>query len=173
MQQKGFLRVYTGNGQGKTTAAFGVALRALCAGKKVYIGQFVKDMKYNETKIVNYTPNITIEQLGKGCFIDRNPNSVDVVMAKAALEKCKRIMHSGDYDLVVLDELSIALHMKLLSMSDVASALNSRNPCTEVIVTGRYASRELIDMADLVTDMQEIKHYYSTYGITSRDGFDH
>lgn len=173
MQQKGYIRVYTGNGQGKTTAAFGVALRAACAGKKVYIAQFVKDMKYNETKVAKFMPNITIEQLGKGCFLDREPDEADKVMALQALAKCTEIMKRGLYDLVVLDELTIALHVGLLTTAEVLKALSQRDGHTEIIITGRYAPQELIDFADLVTEMQEIKHYYATSGVVSRDGFDH
>ena len=173
MQQKGHIRVYTGNGQGKTTAAFGVDLRAACAGKKVYIAQFVKDMKYNETKVAKFMPNITIEQLGKGCFLDREPDEADKVMALRALAKCNEIMKRGLYDLVVLDELTIALHVGLLTTAEVLKALSQRDGHTEIIITGRYAPQELIDLADLVTEMQEIKHYYATSGVVSRDGFDH
>lgn len=173
MQQKGYIRVYTGNGQGKTTAAFGVALRAACAGKKVYIAQFVKDMKYNETKVAQFMPNITIEQLGKGCFLDREPDKTDKILAMQALVKCEEIMRSGLYDLVVLDELTIAIHVGLLATADIIKALSQRNSHTEIIITGRYAPHEIIDFADLVTEMQEIKHYYTTSGVVSRNGFDH
>ncbi len=173
MQQKGYVRVYTGNGQGKTTAAFGVALRAACAGQKVYIAQFVKDMKYNETKITQFIPNITVEQLGKGCFLSREPDETDKLLAKRALTKCTEIMRSGTHDLVVLDELTIALHVGLLTTAEVLNALSQRNSHTEIIITGRYAPQEIIDFADLVTEMQEIKHYYATSGVVSRNGFDY
>ena len=169
--EKGYIHIYTGNGKGKTTAAFGLALRAVLAGKKVLIGQFVKDMKYNETKIENYLDNIEIKQLGRGCFIYENPEDIDKDIAKKALEECSRLLSSGDYDLVILDEINIALYFNLFELADVIRALKNKAKKTEVVLTGRYAPRELIDMADLVTEMVEIKHYYSQ-GVLSREGID-
>lgn len=171
MEQKGYLHVYTGNGKGKTTAAFGLALRAVCAGRQVYVGQFVKSMKYNETKIAEHFSSIRIEQLGRGCYINKEPEAVDIRMAKAALNHCADIMRSGDYDLVILDELNIAIHLGLVELDDVLDAIRSRRPDVEVVVTGRYAPQELIDMADLVTEMKEVKHYYQQ-GVLSRNGID-
>ena len=156
--EQGFIHLYTGNGKGKTTAAFGLAVRALCAGKNVFVGQFVKSMCYNETKIetlFNGTNSlwghIRIEQFGRGCFIDKDPEAIDVEMAR--------------------EGLTIALYFGLLSCEDVIDALNNRAPQIEVVITGRYAPQCLIDKADLVTEMQEVKHYY-TQGVLSRDGID-
>ena len=163
--------VYTGNGKGKTTAAFGLAVRALCAGKSVYIGQFVKSMRYNETKIGQLFDQVKIEQLGRGCFIGKDPEAIDIRMARDGLTRCATLLESGEYDVVILDELTIALHFGLLTIDAVLDALNRRHPAVEVVVTGRYAPQELIDAADLVTEMREIKHYY-TQGVLSRDGID-
>ncbi len=171
MEQR-YVRVYTGNGQGKTTAAFGVLVRALCAGMRGYVGQFVKDEAYNETRLTQHFDNVTIEQLGRGCFIDRQPNQHDREAALSALQHVTDIMHSGDYDIVVLDELTIALYYHLLTTGEVLHALSLRQPATEVIITGRYAPQELIDAAQLVTEMREVKHYYQQ-DVVSRDGFDH
>jgi cob(I)alamin adenosyltransferase len=169
--QKGFIHIYTGNGKGKTTAAFGLAIRAALSGKKVFIGQFVKDMKYNETKIEDYLHNIEIKQLGRGCFIYENPDEVDKEIAKKGLDECSALLSSGEYDLVILDEINIALYYKLFEVTDVVNALKNKAVKTEVVLTGRYAPQELIDMADLVTEMVEIKHYYS-HGVLSREGID-
>ena len=176
---KGFIHIYTGNGKGKTTAAFGLAVRALCAGKNVYVGQFVKSMKYNETRIAEIFDGtnpkfgkICIEQLGGGCFIDTKPTEADIALAAEGLRHCAEIMASGEYDVVIFDELTIALHFGLIATDEVIEVLNRRNPSTEVVITGRYAPQELIDIADLVTDMQEVRHYY-TQGILSRNGIDH
>lgn len=169
--QKGFIHIYTGNGKGKTTAAFGLAIRAALSGKKVFIGQFVKDMKYNETKIEDYLHNIEIKQLGRGCFIYENPDGVDKEIAKKGLDECSALLSSGEYDLVILDEINIALYYKLFEVTDVVNALKNKAVKTEVVLTGRYAPQELIDMADLVTEMVEIKHYYS-HGVLSREGID-
>ena len=168
---KGYIHVYTGNGKGKTTAAFGLAVRALCAGKSVYIGQFVKSMRYNETKIGQLFDQVKIEQLGRGCFIGKDPEAIDIRMARDGLTRCAALLESGEYDVVILDELTIALYFGLLSCEDVIDALNNRAPQIEVVITGRYAPQCLIDKADLVTEMQEVKHYY-TQGVLSRDGID-
>lgn len=177
--EKGYIHVYTGNGKGKTTAAFGLAVRALCAGKSVYVGQFVKSMKYNETRIEQLFANaddsfgkITIEQLGRGCFIDKEPEQTDIDTAREALAHCKAIMTEGKFNVVILDELCIALHFHLLTEEEVLSALRERAKNVEVVITGRKAPQSLVDIADLVTDMQEVKHYY-TQGILSRNGIDH
>ncbi|QSX06629.1 cob(I)yrinic acid a,c-diamide adenosyltransferase [Sedimentibacter sp. zth1] len=168
---KGYIHIYTGNGKGKTTAAFGLALRTMMAGKSVYIGQFVKDMKYNETKIEKYFENIKIEQLGHGCFINTLPKQEDIDIATEGLNKCAKILKSGDYDLVILDELNIALYFKLFDVKKVIEILNNRAENVEVVITGRYAPKELIDIADLVTEMKEIKHYYYS-GVEARDGIE-
>lgn len=169
--EKGYIHIYTGNGKGKTTAAFGLAIRAALAGKKVFIGQFVKDMKYNETKIENYLGNIEIRQLGRGCFIYEDADEEDKVLAKKGLDECGQLMSRGEYDLVILDEINIALYFKLFQVTDVVSVLKNKAFNTEVVLTGRYAPQELIDMADLVTEMVERKHYYSQ-GVLSREGID-
>lgn len=170
--EKGYIQIYTGNGKGKTTAAIGIAVRALLSGKKVFIGQFVKDMKYNETKLVEHFDDIEIEQLGIGCFITNAPNEEDIQAAKNGLKLCNEKLSNGAYDLVIMDEIFIAIYFKLLNVEDVTHVLKNKSINTEVVLTGRYAPEELIDVADLVTDMTEIKHYY-TQGVLSRDGFDH
>ncbi len=167
----GYIHIYTGNGKGKSTAAFGLALRAVMSGKKVYVGQFVKDMKYNETKIADILDNITIEQLGGGCFIEKNPADKDIQLAKEGLDRCYEVFTSDKYDVVILDELTIALYYKLLSKEEVIEKFFNTKANAELIITGRYCPDELIEKADLVTEMKEIKHYYSK-GVLSRDGID-
>ena len=170
-QDKGYLHIYTGNGKGKTTAAFGLALRAVMAGKNVYVGQFVKGIAYNETKCAEYLPSIEIHQFGRGCFIDRDPCEEDSRLAAIGLKASKEAIECGRYDVVILDELSIALYYRLLSLETVMEAISTRAPHTEVVITGRYAPQSLIDMADLVTEMKEVRHYY-TKGVLSRNGID-
>lgn len=169
--EKGYVHVYTGNGKGKTTAAFGLALRALMSGKKVFIAQFVKDMKYNETKIEGYIENIKIKQFGHGCFINSLPKQEDIDVANNGLKECEEILKSNEFNLVILDELTIALYFKLLDIDEVIKIIKQRNKDVEVVITGRYAPKELIEIADLVTDMQEVKHYY-TEGVEARDGIE-
>lgn len=168
---KGYFQIYTGNGKGKTTAALGLALRAICADKKVYFGQFIKGMDYSELKAVDLLPNFKIEQFGRDCFIFNEPTQEDRDIAKDGLDKVKEILSKGEYDLVVLDEINIALYYKLFSIQEVLEALNARAYHVEVICTGRYAPQELIDLADLVTEMKEIKHYY-TQGVQARVGIE-
>ena len=169
--EKGYLHVYTGDGKGKTTAAFGVALRAAMAGKRVFVGQFVKSMRYHETKVESLLPQIHTEQFGRGCFIGRNPEEADKEAARKGLDRCREALSGREYDLVILDELNIALYFGLLTTEEVLNALLNRGELVEAIVTGRYAPQGLIDAADLVTDMAEIKHYYQK-GVESRDGID-
>ncbi len=171
MMDKGYIHVYTGNGKGKTTAAFGLALRAACSGKKVYIGQFVKGMKYSEVKVEEYIPSITIEQLGRDCFIEHDPTKEDIDAARKGFEKCKAILKEGEYDLVILDEISIAIYFKLVSTEEVLEIIKNKADNVELVLTGRYAPQEIIDAADLVTEMKEIKHYYND-GIMARKGIE-
>ena len=171
MDDRGYVHVYTGDGKGKTTAAFGLAVRALCAGKRVYIGQFVKSMKYSETGLEALFPALRLEQRGSGGILGRRPAARDVAMAREGVERCREAMASGAYDVAVLDELTIALHFGLVTVEEVLEALRGRDPRVEVVVTGRYAPQELMDAADLVTEMREVKHYY-TRGVLSREGID-
>ncbi len=168
---KGYVQVYTGNGKGKTTAAFGLALRAVCAGKKVFIGQFVKGMQYSELKVVEYLPDLEIEQFGRGCFIYDQPAAEDIKLARKGLERCQAILKEGRYDVVILDEINIAMYFKLFSVEAVLDLLTNRASHTEVVLTGRYAPEEIINAADLVTEMKEIKHYY-TVGVEAREGIE-
>lgn len=169
------LHIYTGNGKGKSTAAFGLALRALGAGKRVYIAQFVKDMKYSECFIESYFPEcLKIEQWGASCMLHREATELDYEMARRGLERCaEMITEEGEeaYDLIIMDELNIALALNLLPLSEVLEVLGKRREGCEVVVTGRYAPEALIEIADLVTEMQEVKHYYQK-GVLSRKGFD-
>ncbi|MFO7810959.1 MAG: cob(I)yrinic acid a,c-diamide adenosyltransferase [Candidatus Delongbacteria bacterium] len=170
-KEKGYIQVYTGDGKGKTTAAFGLALRAAGAGKKVFIGQFVKGMHYSELDMIPKVSNITIEQYGLDCFIYNEPSKDDIDAARAGFFEMKEILRSGKYDLVIMDEANIALHYKLFTFKELKDALNARADHVEVVVTGRKAPVELIEMADLVTEMKDIKHYY-TKGVQARTGIE-
>ncbi len=168
---RGYIHIYTGNGKGKTTAAFGLALRALCSGKSVYVGQFVKSMKYNETQIENKFDTIKIEQYGRDCFISREPEQEDIDLAQIGLEKIKKIILSGEYDVVIMDEITIAIFFKLITTQQVIEIMKNKATNCELIITGRYAPEELYEYADLVSEVQEIKHYYQN-GVLSRNGID-
>ena len=168
---KGYIQIYTGNGKGKTTAALGLSIRSICSGKSVYFGQFVKGMKYSETKAVEYLPNFEIHQFGRNCFIYNKPTQEDIDVAKKGLEKCKKVLIEGRYDIVVLDELNIALYYKLFTIEETMEMLKNKAKNVEVIITGRYAPERLIELADLVTEMKEVKHYYQN-GVEAREGIE-
>lgn len=171
MESKGYLHVYTGNGKGKTTAALGLSVRAVCAGKRVFFGQFVKGMKYSETKAVDYLPNFEMEQFGLNCFIEKDPTQADIDAAIEGLKRIREVIESGNYDLVVLDEVHIAIYFQLFSVEDVIEILKNRPEQLEIVCTGRYAPQVLIELADLVTEMKEVKHYYQQ-GVMARKGIE-
>ena len=169
--EKGYIHIYTGNGKGKTTAAFGLALRAAMAGKKVYIGQFIKGMAYEETKCTEFISGIKIEQYGTGCIFNRKPDGEDMKRAKTGLERCREALSNGKYDVVIMDEITIAIYFNLLTDAQVISMIQQKCEEVEAVITGRYASDSLIKMADLVSEITEIKHYYKN-GVLSRKGID-
>lgn len=169
---QGFVQVYTGNGKGKTTAALGLALRAAGAGLKVFIAQFVKGMEYSELKAIwERFPEITIRQYGRDCFIVNKPTEEDIKLAQQGLAEVHKIIQAGNYDIVILDEANIAVHFQLFAIDDLLKIIHSKPQHVELIITGRKAHPRLIESADLVTDMCEIKHYYQA-GIKARKGIE-
>jgi len=170
---KGYIHVYTGNGKGKTTAAIGLAIRALGAGKKVFFAQFVKGMVYSEVKALQkWSSDITIKQYGLDCFIYQKPTQADIEAARKGLKEVSEIILSEKFDLVVLDEANIAIYFKLFELEELMALLKSKPEQTELVITGRYAPQELLELADLVSEMKEIKHYYSK-GIEARLGIEY
>ena len=121
-----------GQRKGKTTAAFGLAIRACMAGKKVFIGQFMKSIQYNETRIAKFIDNLSIEQFGNGCLLTRAPSAVDKQHAQDGLARCAELLSSGEWDVVIFDEITIALHMELISIDELMQALENRDPKTEL-----------------------------------------
>ena len=169
---KGYIQVYTGNGKGKTTAALGLSVRALGAGKKVFIGQFAKSKHYSELETIDkLLKNITIKQYGLGCFIVDLPTDEDIQAARKGLKEITEIILSDEYDVIILDEANIAVYYKLFSAEELIQVISQKSERTEIIITGRYASQEIIDIADLVTEMKEIKHYYQQ-GVQARVGIE-
>ena len=165
------IQVYTGNGKGKTTAAFGLALRAAGAGLKVYIGQFLKGRNYSELKTLKKIKNIKVEQFGRRCFIKKAPDKKDIILAKSGLEKIKKIIAKKNYDMVILDEINIALKLKLLDLKEVIKLIKKTPKNLELILTGRYAPSAILKIADLVSQIKEVKHYYKK-GIKARKGIE-
>lgn len=170
----GQVQIYIGDGKGKTTAAIGLAVRAVGAGKKIYIGQFIKDMEYHEISVLKNLPNISIELYGSGdgCFIDRTPQKKDIDAANNAVTKALQAVSSGKYDVVILDEINIAHTLKLVTTQQMLEIIDKKSESTELIFTGRNCPKEVMDKADLVTEMKEIKHYYATKGLLARDGIE-
>ncbi|MDZ7262531.1 MAG: cob(I)yrinic acid a,c-diamide adenosyltransferase [candidate division KSB1 bacterium] len=173
MWNRGYIQVYTGNGKGKTTAALGLALRAAGKGLKTYIGQFMKGQDYGELEAARrLAPFITIEQFGKQTFvhIDR-PTEEDVALATEGLRRVSQAINSGQFQIVVMDEINIALHLKLLELDQVLRLLDNKPEQVELVLTGRHAPQAIIDRAHLVTEMQEVKHYFQQ-GISAREGIE-
>ncbi len=169
---KGYIHIYTGNGKGKTTAALGLALRAAGAGLKVFIGQFLKSGNYSEIKaILRFSELITVEQFGGKRFIRGEITETDKKLAVKGLKRIKEIVLSGNYDLVILDEINVAMKLKLLSCREVLEVIGSKPANVEMVLTGRSAPDQIIEKADLVTEMKLIKHYFSR-GIKARKGIE-
>ncbi len=172
MMKQGYIQIYTGDGKGKTTAALGLALRAAGHGLQTYIAQFMKGQSYGELRSIRLIPEIEIEQFGKDTFIHIDQASQeDILMAKQGLEKSSQAMLSHKYNIIILDEINVAIHFKLLTISEVMDFILSKPENIELILTGRRAPQELIDHADLVTEMRELKHYYQQ-GVSVRDGIE-
>ena len=169
---KGYVQVYTGDGKGKTTAALGLALRASGHGMRTYIGQFMKGQHYGELEALREHLTITIEQYGDVRCIRREEVAPEhVAQARRGLERAREAMLSGRYDIVVLDEVNMAIWFGLLTVEEVLAFLDQRPEHVEVILTGRRAPPELIGRADLVTEMREVKHYYQQ-GVLAREGIE-
>jgi cob(I)alamin adenosyltransferase len=171
---KGLVEIFTGNGKGKTSAALGVALRALGHGLRVHIVYFMKgDYPYGEQRILSQLPNISFSTFGQQDFVD--PAKVkpeEREQARQALIEAHKAVFSDKFDLVVLDEVNVAVAWKLLELEEVIELITKKPEKVELILTGRYADEKLIELADLVTEMTEVKHPYQK-GITSRRGIDY
>jgi cob(I)alamin adenosyltransferase len=170
----GYIQVYTGNGKGKTTAALGLALRAAGHGFKTFIGQFLKGRPSGEIEAAKrLSPLVRIEQFGREGFIlvKDGPDDEDVTKARAGLARSLEAMLSGDYRIVVLDEINTAVHFGLVPESEVLALLDRKPAGVELVLTGRYAPDSFLERADLVTEMTERKHYHSQ-GVKARDGIE-
>ena len=193
INKTGYVQVYTGNGKGKTTAALGITMRASGAGMKIAFIQFMKALGYSEQKILPTLPGVTWKTLGKPFFIAKagsiseeelaayggacvvfeegDPPAEYVKMIKDGFAEAREMVLSGEYDMVVLDEINCALFFGLLGVEDVLELMRNKPAHTELILTGRCAPEEIIRAADLVTEMREIKHYYND-GVQARRGIE-
>ena len=172
-KENGYIHVYTGNGKGKTTAAIGLAVRATGAGKKVYFGQFMKEGDYSEIKILKERfPDIDLFQYGSDGFVlGRNPTENELSQGENGFKHAYDALMSENYDVVILDEINVALFINLISLCDVKKLIENKPNHTELILTGRYANDEIIEMADLVSEIKEVKHYFQK-GVSARKGIE-
>jgi len=168
---KGYVQVYTGNGKGKTTASIGLAVRAAGAGLKVYIAQFLKKGDYSEIKALSRFDNITVEQYGTGKFVRGNPSDEDrEACARGYLKLCE-ILKQNEHDLVIAEEGNVAVMCNLFSQEDLLALIDMKPDNVELVITGRGATQPIMERADLVTEMVEIKHYYKQ-GVLARVGIE-
>lgn len=172
--EKGLTQVYTGNGKGKTSAAFGLALRAIGRGLKVYVVQFIKGgFDYGELYVVKRLPNFKMKAFGRGKFVtEMPPKDEDFKLAKEAFKLAQEVVNSGKYDIIILDEINIALSLGLIGVEEVVDLIKNKPKHVELLLTGRDAPPEIVAIADLVTEMKEIKHPY-TRGLPPRKGIEY
>jgi len=179
----GLVQVYTGNGKGKTTCALGVGLRAVGHGLRVIMICFMKskvasrsgdtDVNYGEFRSIEKLPRFVILPVGRETFVDKkNPDPIDVQMAQDGLRIAQDTLKTHSCDVLILDEINVAVEWNLISLKDQLDLIRMKPKDVEIIMTGRYARQELIDAADLVTEMREVKHYYTTKKIAARRGFE-
>ncbi len=172
--EKGLIHIYTGDGKGKTTAALGLALRSAGHGARIAIIQFMKGWEYyGELKSVSLVPNITLIQTGRPDYVYRGKETPeDYAEAERAMRLAQEFISADKCDMLILDEINVALDYGLVSLDKVISLVNGKNEKTELVLTGRNARPELIELADLVTEMKEIKHPYKR-GVAARKGVEY
>ncbi len=170
--RKGYIQVYTGTSKGKTTAALGLVLRAAGAGLRVFFGQFVKQRRCGEHKALErFSDLVTVKQYGKGFIRGGKPGKADFEAAEKGFKDAKEIIASGSYDVVILDEINIAVYYGLVNIDELLEVMERKPEGVELVLTGRYADSRVIEKADLVTEMKEIKHYSSS-GVKARAGIE-
>jgi cob(I)alamin adenosyltransferase len=169
---KGYIQVYTGNGKCKTTAALGLVLRAVGAGLRVYLGQFLKKGDYSEIRILRARfPEVTVDQYGSGRFIRGRPAVEEIEDAHRGLHCLSVAMRGGQYDVIIADEANTAVGAGLLTEEDLLTLMNEKPDTVELILTGRGAGAGVVARADLVTEMKGVKHYFDA-GVPGRPGIE-
>lgn len=175
-RQPGLVLVYTGDGKGKTTAALGLCLRQVGWGKRVLVVQFMKgeDNVYGERIAAKeYLPLLEIEQHGRSEFVDLDdPAEVDKKLAQGALTRAREALSSGKYDMIVLDEVNVAVAAGLLDLRDLLAVLDTRPQGVDLVLTGRYCPQEVIDRSDMASEVVELKHHYAR-GVPARRGIEY
>ncbi len=172
--RRGLVQIYTGNGKGKTTAAFGQALRAVGQGFRVCVIQFMKGRKYGEFLAAErLLPNLTVRLSGLDSFVMReNPAPLDIELAKQGFALAREAVASGDYEMVILDEINVAVDFKLIHVAELIDLIRTKPPAVDLILTGRNAPPEIIALADTVTEMRQIRHHYDA-GVKERAGIEY
>ena len=171
-RKRGYVQVYTGKGKGKTTAAIGLSIRAAGAGLKTFIAQFIKMGDYSEIKALGrFSDLITVEQFGLGRFSNGKPSVEDIEAAQNGLEKVRSMMDSGEYKIIILEEANIAVKYGIIKEADLIQLIDHKPFEIELVITGRGATAEIIDKADLVTEMNAVKHYFQK-GVPARIGIE-
>ena len=170
--RRGIFLVITGNGKGKTTSGFGCALRALGHEFRVAVIQFMKGRIYGELLVLRDRLGVDVYQFGRNAFVDpKNPDPRDVALARAGLDKAWEIVKGGRHDLLILDEVNVVTDFNLVPAGEVAALVKSRPRWMDIIATGRNAPGALVELADTVSEVREIKHHYRQ-GIESRAGME-
>ena len=176
VEKKGLTIVYTGKGKGKTTAALGIALRATGYNKKICMIQFIKgSWHYGEmSSSKRLEPEFEMVAVGKG-FVgildDNSPREDHEKIAQEAIKISNEKIHSGKYEIVILDEVNYAVNLQLISINDVLNLIKDKPSDVDLVLTGNYAKDEVIEMADLVTEMKQVKHPFQR-GIKAKEGID-
>ena len=165
------IQVYTGDGKGKSTAAFGLAIRAAGAGLKVFIGQFLKGACFSEIKALRRFPEITLEQYGSGKFVCKEPTEKDCRLARKGFAAAVNAVTRKHFDLVILDEINCAIRCKLIDEEEVLELMRVTPPSVELVLTGRGATAHIMKEADLVSEIQCRKHYFQK-GTKARAGIE-
>ncbi len=171
----GYIHIYTGDGKGKTTAALGLAFRAVGHNYRVFMIQFMKGcIEYGELETARrLAPYMTIVQMGRDTFVNReNPDPVDIEWAQKGIALAREIMEKNEVDILILDEINVAVDYGLVSLEQAIELMEKKPKDMELVMTGRYAHPELVKRAHLVTEMVEIKHYYSLLGVDAREGIE-
>ena len=169
---RGYVQVYTGDGKGKTTAAIGLAIRALGAGLNVYFAQFIKCGRYSEIEALDrFSDRLTCRQFGRGNWLAGEPGSEDRQSAEDCLNAIADVLKSGKHQLVILDEANVAAYYGLIDADALLRLIDIKPRNVELVITGRCADRRIIERADLVTEMWEVKHYYKD-GVLGRKGIE-
>jgi cob(I)alamin adenosyltransferase len=175
MNEIGTIQVFTGEGKGKTTAALGLAWRAVGRGLRVFIVQFLKapDTSGEHFAAKAFAPLLTIKPMGRKGFIRRRGSEPeDTEMAQKALEEARSAMLGGEYDMIILDEVNVAVHLGLVKVEELVDFMKSRPENVELVLTGRYANPAVMELADSVLEMKKIKHHFDS-GIPAREGIEY